>query len=232
MIRSQIATLACLSSGYVFTGVSSCLFLPSPLRQSVHHRCLQNIFGPACFCVCAVFWYQSHLVVTLVVLERTESCFEVWRQTDLIHMAKTKVSRGVFEWGLGSALCREPAAPRAGTPVLLPLNTGSLQHQMWGGLESPRSSGKQQPHGRLAFPHLCMHVALALGYPCSMPSAAYRSILGRMRAVLGITRLLKVSASLLLPPRVSPHLRKLSVRVSREKSHFLTNPDSNKRCCG
>lgn len=135
MIRSQIATLACLSSGYVFTGVSSCLFLPSPLRQSVHHRCLQNVFGPACFCVCAVFWYQSHLVVTLVVLERTESCFEVWRQTDLIHMAKTKVSRGVFEWGLGSALCREPAAPRAGTPVLLPLNTGSLQHQMWGGLE-------------------------------------------------------------------------------------------------
>lgn len=99
-------------------------------------------------------------------------------------------------------------------------------------MKSPLSSGKQQPHSRLAFPHLCMHVALAVGYPCSMPSAAYHSILGRMRAVLGITRLLKVSASLLLPPRVSPHLRKLSVRVSREKSHFLINPGSNKKCCG
>lgn len=107
MICFQVATLGCLSSGYAFTGVSYCLFLPSPLRQGVRHCRLQNVFGPARFCVCAIFWYQSHPVVTSVALERTESCFGIWRQTDLIHMAKTFQSphRGSAAERGGFGLC-------------------------------------------------------------------------------------------------------------------------------
>lgn len=89
-----------------------CLFLTVPLKQSLHHCCLQKIFGLACFCTCAIFWYLAkHPVATPVATKRTESSFKVWRHIKPVHMDKTlshlprDLLKNSSEWD--SAWCRE-----------------------------------------------------------------------------------------------------------------------------
>lgn len=72
---------------------------------------------------------------------------------------------------------------------------------IWGSLAPNvgRTWESSNPWAGWHFHTLSMHIVLACKCSCSILSAAYHSILGKVRAVLEMTQLQKVSALLLLP---------------------------------